>query len=34
MSFLCISGSFLKVKEQNRGYFFGLVKFQIFFFGA
>ena len=24
-------GSFLKVKVQNRGYFFGLLKFQIFF---
>ena len=30
-SFLCILGSFLKVKEQNRGYFLGLLKFQIFF---
>ena len=24
-------GSFLKVKVQNRGYFFGLPKFHIFF---
>ena len=31
MSFLCILGSFLKVKVQNVGYFLGLVKFQIFF---
>ena len=31
MSFLCILGSFLKVKVQNVGYFWGLVKFQIFF---
>ena len=30
-SFLCILGSFLKVKEQNGGYFWGLLKFQIFF---
>ena len=30
-SFLCILGSFLKVKVQNGGYFFGLLKFQIFF---
>ena len=29
-SFLCILGSFLKVKVQNRGHFFGLPKFQIF----
>ena len=28
-SFLCILGSFLKVKVQNGGYFFGLLKFQI-----
>ena len=27
---LCILGSFLKVKVQNVGYFFGLLKFQIF----
>ena len=33
-SFLCILGSFLKVKVQNGGYFLGLVKFQIFFWGA
>ena len=26
----CILGSFLKVKVQNVGYFFGLLKFQIF----
>ena len=26
--------SFLKVKVQNGGYFFGLLKFQIFFGGA
>ena len=31
VSFLCILGSFLKVKVQNGGYFLGLVKFQIFF---
>ena len=30
-SFLCILGSFLKVKVQNGGYFWGLLKFQIFF---
>ena len=30
-SFLCILGSFLKVNVQNGGYFFGLLKFQIFF---
>ena len=29
--FICILGSFLKVKVQNGGYFLGLVKFQIFF---
>ena len=34
MSFLCILGSFPKVKVQNEGYFFGLVKFQIFFGSA
>ena len=28
-SFQCILGSFLKVNVQNRGYFFGLLKFQI-----
>ena len=27
----CNLGSFLKVKVQNRGYFFGLPKFQIIF---
>ena len=30
-SFLCILGSFLKVKVQNGGYFRGMLKFQIFF---
>ena len=30
----CISGSFLKVKVQNGGYFLGLLKFQIYFWGA
>ena len=30
-SFLCILGSFLKVIVQNGGYFFGLLRFQIFF---
>ena len=29
-SFLCILRSFLNVKVQNEGYFFGLLKFQIF----
>ena len=29
--FLCILGSFLKVKIQNGGYSFGLLKFQLFF---
>ena len=29
-SFLCILGSFLKVKVQNGGYFLGLLKFPIF----
>ena len=29
-SFLCILGSFLKVKVQDGEYFFGLLKFQIF----
>ena len=33
-SFLCILGSFLKVKVQHGGYFLGLLKFQIFFGGA
>ena len=33
-SFLCILGSFVKVKVQSWGYFLGLVKFQIFFWGA
>ena len=28
---LCTLGSFLKVNLQNRGYFLGLLKFQIFF---
>ena len=27
-------GAFLKVKVQNGGYFWGLLKFQIFFGGA
>ena len=27
-------GSFLKVKVQNRGYFLGFLKFQIFFWGC
>ena len=26
----CILGSFLKVKVQSAGYYFGLLKFQIF----
>ena len=30
-SFLYILGPFLKVKVQNGGYFWGLLKFQIFF---
>ena len=30
--FLCFLGSFLNVKVQNGGYFWGLLKFQIFFF--
>ena len=34
MSFLCILGSFLKVKVQDGGVFFASVKFQIFFWGA
>ena len=33
-SFLCILGYFLKVKVQNVGYLFGLLKVQIFFWGA
>ena len=33
-SFLRILRSFLKVKVQNGGYFFGLLKFHIFFGGA
>ena len=32
-SFLCILGSFLKVKVQNVGYFFGLLNFK-YFWGA
>ena len=32
--FLFVLGSFLKVKVQNGGYFWGLVKFQILFWGA
>ena len=31
MSFLCILGSFLRVKVQNGGYYFGLLKFHNFF---
>ena len=31
MSFLCILGSFLKLKVQNRGYIFWLLIFLIFF---
>ena len=31
MLFLCILGSFLKVKYTESGYFLGLQKFQIFF---
>ena len=31
MSFLCILGSFLKVKVENGVFFGGGVKFQIFF---
>ena len=30
-SLLCILGSLLKIKVQNGGYFWGLLKFQIFF---
>ena len=33
-SFLCILGSLHEVKTQNGGYFFGLLKFQILFWGA
>ena len=33
-SFLCILGSFIKGRVQNGGYFLGLIKFQIFFWGA
>ena len=33
-SFLSILMSFLKVKVQNGGYFLGLLKFKIFFWGA
>ena len=33
-SFLCILGSSLKVMVQNGGYFWGLLKFQINFWGA
>ena len=33
-SFLCIKGSFLKVKVQNGDIFLGLLKFQIFFWGC
>ena len=33
-SLLCILGFFFKVKVQNWGYFWGLLKFQIFFGGA
>ena len=29
--FLCILGSFLKVKVHNWGYFWGLLQFQIYF---
>ena len=32
--FLCILGSFLKVKVHNGGYFLGVLKFQIFFVGC
>ena len=32
--FLWILESFLKVKVQNGGYNFGLLKFEIFFWGA
>ena len=34
MSFLCTLGSFLKVKVQKGGYFWGLVKFQIYLWGG
>ena len=33
-SFLCILGYFLKIRVQNGVYFFGLLKFQILFWGA
>ena len=33
-SFLCILGSFLKVKVQNRGYFLGVAKISNIFWGA
>ena len=33
-SFLCNLGSFFKVMVQNWDIFFGLLKFQIFFWGA
>ena len=33
-SFLCILGSFLKVKVQNRGIFFGVAKISNIFFGC
>ena len=33
-SFLFILGSFFKVKVQNGGYFWGVLKFQIFIWGA
>ena len=32
--FAVILGSFFKVKVQNGGYFWGLLKFQILFWGA
>ena len=31
-SILCILGSFLKVKVQNRGYFWGVAKISFFFY--
>ena len=34
VSFLCILGSFFKVKVQNWDIFLGLIKFLIFFRGA
>ena len=33
-SFLCILGSFLKVKVQNGGYFWGVAKISNIFFGC